>query len=182
MTEVFEPAKLGHIESATWRDIHIGHIVRDKKDRLWTVIDEKTGFVKLQAVKDGVIRVQQKPAGEVDIYVPSEDECKDLLVEGLGASLLRIIEEREHSLARALNWRLEPLTGRGVVKLRDHITMIHGGVYVEDLLGRWQRAKEAGDKVRQKDQVDQLLDAHATMHDDPHGYPMAYPHHHAAID
>lgn len=175
-----EPQR-GQIEPTTWREVHVGNIVRDKKDRFWTVVDEQTGWVKLQAAKDGDIKSMPKPAGEVDIYVPSEFECLTWLREELGARGLREIEEREHTVARQLNWRLEPLP-RSAVKIRDHIYMVHGSVYVDDLLGRFQRAKETGDKVRAKVQLDTLVEAHATMHEDPGTYPMAYPHHHAPID
>lgn len=183
MTDL-EHAPPGQMESTTWAAVGIGNIVRDKNDRLHTVMPSPLGDhrITLQAARDGKLVSMDRPPDDhpVDIYVPSESECRTLLHDELGARLLRDVEEREHTIARALNWRLEPVK-RSIVAIRDHIVMVHSSAYVEDLVGRWRTAKENGDKVRAKEQLDTIADAHATMHADPHSYPMAYPHYHAAI-
>lgn len=178
----------GHMEQIPWPHVDIGHVVRLDKDRMWTVTDRKQGWIKRRAVKDGEIVVEKQPtSGMADIYVPSEDECVILLHDELGARLLRDIEEREHSIARALTWRMEPLASTPL-DLRDHLDMIHN-IPVDDVYRRAGGGTEAerkdkskaGTAARRQRKIDALAEMrslHDQAHDDPALWPMRFPHVH----
>lgn len=189
-------ADRGHVEPADWADVTLGHIVQDKKDRMHTVVGVSPdgSKVKLNACRTGEEVILSRPSGAVNIYVPSESECKLLLLEELGARILRDIEDREHTIARSLLWRLDPVA-RTAKSLRDHMDMIHGEVYAEDQLYRHQKgvdlqksAKARHDADGEKEgarlkkaSLDMLAQMHDEMHADPHLHPMGFPHHHAKI-
>lgn len=169
----------GEMRQVTWGEVGLGNIVRDKVDRLHLVTKEGAGWVQLEAVKDGATAAMRKPASinNVWIYVPSETECRILLDKELGARLLRQVEDREHTKARALTWRVEPVK-RGVVSLRDHIDFLHG-VNVDDVLRRHNgTAANPSNKERKKASLEELVMAHDEMHADPDLWPHAKAHHH----
>jgi len=171
----------GEIVGAYWGRIRLGHIVRDAKDRLHTVIAETEdgSWVRLQAVKDGTTASLRRPPADkpVDIYVPSEEECLILLREDLGARLLRDIEEREHSIARALSWRVKPVANSALAQ-RDHIDMIHN-INVDDVL-RKNKGTEVNpaSKAQKKASLEELRGLHDQAHEDPVLWPMRFPHTH----
>jgi hypothetical protein len=175
-TDLLAPDR-GQMEETVWRDVGIGNIVRDPDDRLWTILDEKTGWIKEQSVQTGETRVRIKPAGEVWIYVPSESEARDLLDKELGARILRGIEDREHTIHRAAMFRVDPVK-RAVNPLRDHIDWFHG-VNVDDVWRRHNGTKaNPSDKERKKASLDELVQAHDEFHADPDLWPHRMAHHH----
>ena len=168
----------GKVEEVTWADVGFGSIVRGKNDRMHRITREEKGWIELIAVKDGERQVIKKPTSvPIGAYVPSEEEALVLLNEGLGARLLRDIEEREHSIARALNWRMEPVPRKALV-LQNHLDMIHA-IKVDDVLRRWKgtEANPATPKTR-KEKLDELALLHDEAHADPDLWPMAFPHVH----
>jgi len=183
------PMIRGQVEPSDWSAIDVGHIVQDKKDRMHTVLDvspDKT-MIKLKAARTGEEVVMRRPAGEVNIYVPSEQECYGLLHADLGASYLRDIEHREHIVAKALLWRMDPIPNNPTA-LRDHIDMAHQ-VYVNDVLGRYTSGAEQLKGIdpekkkkgarKKKASLEELRAAHDEFHSDPHLWPQAIVHHHA---
>lgn len=176
----------GTMERTTWGDVEVGHIVRDKNDRLWTVIEQKDGWLLIQRENDAhVLETVGIPKfdrleDEAWIYVPSDEEARDLAGAVLGGRLLRMVEEREHTLARALNWRVDPVP-RKAVKLRDHIDWLHG-VNVDDVLRRHDGTDaNPSNPERKKASVEELCRAHDEMHADPDAWPHHYAHHHASL-
>ena len=168
----------GHVEEVPWSDVGLGTIVRGKGDRMHTITREEKGWIELKAVKDQQRAVIKKPTtGTVWAYDPSEDEALVLLNDHLGARLLRDIEDREHSIARALNWRMEPVPRRAQV-LQNHLDMIHA-IKVDDVLRRWH-GTEANPATRQTraQKLDELAKLHDEAHADPDLWPMAFPHVH----
>jgi len=168
----------GHVEEVSWSDVGLGTIVRGKGDRMHTITREEQGWIELKAVKDGQRAVIKKPTtGTVWAYVPSEDEALIMLNEGLGARMLQDIEMREHSIARALNWRMEPVKRTAQV-LQNHLDMIHG-IKVDDVLRRWQGTQaNPATKQTRKQKLDELANLHDEAHADPDLWPMAFPHVH----
>lgn len=184
-----EPIERGRVEPTTWGEVGIGSIVRDKRDRFHTVVDEKAGWLQLSAVRTGEITAVRRPAPDVpvDIYVPSEDEALRLLHAELGAFFLRDIEDREHTVARTLRWRMDPMPPNATL-LRDHLDMIHQ-INVNDVLRRHVKAledrkagktKEAKKEaaLRAEAAISELFAAHDEAHSDPQLWPMAFPHYH----
>lgn len=168
----------GQVEEVPWSDVGVGTIVRGKGDRMHTITREEQGWIELKAVKDQQRAVIKKPTtGAVWAYVPSEDEALVLLNEHLGARLLRDIEDREHSIARALNWRMEPLPRKALV-LQNHLDMIHA-IKVDDVLRRW-KGTDANPATRQTraQKLDELVRLHEEAHTDHELWPMAFPHVH----
>jgi hypothetical protein len=174
----------GHIESTTWGEIEVGHIVRDKNDHLHTVANDDGTFVTLTPAhgRDPVVSIRRPAADRpVDIYVPSEAEAVNLLDKELGARYLRFAEETAHSVARALNWRVDPIP-RKLIALRDHIDWLHGA-NVDDVLRKGTGTKiNPADTKRKKASIEELCQAHDEMHADPATWPMPFAHHHARIE
>lgn len=169
----------GQIEPSTWGEVGIGNIVRDKRGRLHTIVNDAAGWVQLKSVRVGEVVAVRRPAPEtpVDIYVPSEEECLVLLREDLGARMLFDIEERERSIAKALTWRVEPVANRAQA-LRDHLDMLHG-INVDDVL-RKNKGTEANPapKGQRAAALKELRDLHDEAHSDHDLWPMAFPHVH----
>ena len=168
----------GHVEHVDWSEVGFGSIVQGKGDRMHRITREEQGWIELTAVKDGQRAVIKKPtSGTIGAYVPSEEEALILLNEELGARLLRDIEEREHTVARALNWRMEPVA-RNARALQNHLDMIHG-IKVDDVLRRWQ-GTEANPASRQTraQKLDELVRLHDEAHTDYDLWPHAFPHVH----
>lgn len=173
------PENDGAIETTTWGQVGIGSIVRDKRGRLHTIIAEVEGWLRLRSAHPVTDTSVRRPAddGPVDIYVPSESEATALLNEALGARHLKDIEGREFTIARRLNWRLEPVA-RKAKDLRDHIDMIHA-VNVDDVLRKHKGTEvNPSNPGRRKAAIDELVEAHETMHDNPGDWPHAFPHMH----
>jgi hypothetical protein len=167
----------GHMEPSTWSEVGFGSIVRDPNDRLWSIIGDKQGWIKEKMILTGEERVRHKPTGNVEVYVPSETECRVLLDAELGARLLRDVEDREHTIKRARRFRTPPVA-RTVTALRDHIDWFHG-VNVDDVLRRHVGTKaNPSDKARKKASLDELVIAHDEMHADPYMWPHVMAHHH----
>jgi hypothetical protein len=165
------------IEPTTWGKVELGQIVRDKKDRLWWVLDSHDGQVLLDNGREQV-RVDRPAADHpVAIFEPTEAEAINLAIQELGARYLKQIEEREHDAARRHTWRLEPVA-RVATQIRDHLDMIHQ-VPVDDVLRRWQgtKANPASKKTR-KEALDELAEAHQYVHDHPEDFPSPMPHVH----
>jgi hypothetical protein len=176
MADLLAPDR-GQMEQTTWAEVTVGHIVRDANDRLWTILGDKTGWIKERMVLTGEERVRHKPSGNVSIYVPSESECRDLLDAELGARILRLIEDREHTIHRAAMFRVDPVR-RAVNPLRDHIDWFHG-VNVDDVWRRHNGTKaNPSDKARKKASLEELVEAHDEMHADPYMWPHRMAHHH----
>lgn len=170
--------KPGAMQEVDWADVGLGSIVRGKGDRMHTITREEQGWIELTAVKDGQRAVIKKPtSGTIGAYVPSEEEALILLNKELGARLLRDIEEREHTIARALNWRMEPVP-RNARVLQNHLDMIHA-IKVDDVLRRWQ-GTEANPATKQTraQKLDELAKLHDQAHADPDLWPHAFPHVH----
>jgi len=180
---LLKPLVRGHCETVTWGEVAVGHIIREADHRMHTVMQDKRGWVQLKAALDESLKAVKRPAADtpVEIYVPSEDECFQLLYAELGAFFLRDMEQREHTITRQLMWRLAPVSG-SAKDLRDHIDLIHGGTYVENLLYSYQAGVEKKDPPRKRAAIAELRKVHDELHSDPHMWPMAFPHHHAAID
>lgn len=169
----------GKIEPSTWGEVTVGNVVQDKRARLHTVLNDAAGWVQLKAVRAGEIVAVRRPPPEtpVNIYVPSEDECLVLLREDLGARLLFDIEERERSIAKALNWRVEPVANRAQA-LRDHLDMLHG-INVDDVLRKHTGTKvNPAPKGQKAASLKELRDLHDEAHSDFDLWPMAFPHIH----
>lgn len=178
----------GEVVEVPWADVGFGSIVRGKGDRMHTITREEQGWIELKAVKDGQRVVIKKPTeGTIFAYVPSEEEALILLNEELGARLLRDIEEREHSIARALNWKMEPCASTPQA-LRDHLDMIHN-INVDDVFRRAQGGTEkekkdmskegkAARRQRKIDALAELRNLHDEAHTDPSLWPMRFPHTH----
>lgn len=167
----------GRMQRTTWGEVAVGHIVRDRNDRLWKVTKEGYGWVQLTRGDEVVPMRKPDSINVVHIYVPSDEEALDLLDAVLGARKLRIIEEREHTIARQLNWRMEPVA-RNARTLRDHLDLVHQ-VPVDDVLRRWAgtEANPATPKTR-KQALDELAEAHDYAHANPDHFPQPFPHVH----
>jgi hypothetical protein len=176
--DTLEPVQQGEVQPTTWGEVAVGHIVRDKKFRMHTVVDERAGWLQLSAVRTGEVSTIRRPAPDtpVDIYVPSEQECL-IALGSLGPRYLRDVEDREYTKTRSLMWRLDPVA-RSAKALRDHLDMIHGDVKVEDVVYAHNTAREKKDSPRAKAKLQELVDLHDEMHADPHLWPQAFPHHH----
>jgi len=182
------PVPRGAVRPATWGEVAVGDIVQDKKDRLHAVVRLEGGQVWLLSAKLEEVAMQVPPADRpVNIYVPSEREAENIAHPHLGASYLRDIEHREHMVAKALLWRMDPIPNNATA-LRDHIDMAHG-VYVNDVLGRYNSGVEAQkgldpDKKKEgakkkKASLEELRAAHDEFHSDFHLWPQNIVHHHA---
>ena len=185
----------GQVEPFDWARVELGNIVRDKKDRMHTVLDVSPDGtkIKLQAVRTGEEVVMTRPAGPVDLYVPSQEECLLLLSQDLGARYLRMFEDREHTLSARGRFRMDPIPNSAQV-LHNHLDMAHS-LPTNDVLYRFQKGadkiKEAGNKndaegkkagaKLKKLSMEELRQAHDEAHADPDTWPMAIPHHHAQI-
>lgn len=179
----------GAMQSSTWGEVGFGSIVQDKNGHLHRITEDDGRMVKLVAAhgRQPVAVFIQRPAvdREVLVYVPSEQEAINLLHEELGARVLREIEEREHTIRRASSWELEPCEPN-VNALRDHIDMIHGrNPHVGTLLSRYNPSTKpttkkgrAELKEKRKQILQEMLDIHVELHQDPHIWPMAFPHTH----
>lgn len=169
----------GAIQPTTWGGVAVGHILRWDDDRFHTVMQDKSGWVQLQSVKTGELWPHRRPAPEtpIDIYVPSDEEAIFLLHEGIGASVLRDIESREHSIARALTWQVEPVASTAVA-LRDHIDFMHA-INVDDVLRQQQGTKaNPVPKGQKAAKLQELRDLHDEAHNDPDLWPMSRAHSH----
>lgn len=171
------------IQSTTWGHVETGTVVRDKKDHLWIVGPADDGRLLLTPAHgrgDPILATRPPSDREVDIYVATEAEALALLHEELGARHLRDIEEREHTIARALNWRVDPVR-RNLTALRDHISWLHG-FNVDDV---WRKGTGTDvnpvDAKGKRASVDELCRAHDEAHADPETWPHSRPHHHAQI-
>lgn len=167
------------IETTTWGRVEVGHIVRDKNDRIHTVVDERGNWLRLVACRTGADSTVIRPPGDqaVDIYVPTEEEAIDLLSADLGARYLRMIEDREHTIARASRWKMEVLP-RKAIAIRDHLDMIHQ-VNVDDVVRKWRGTEANPAKPAQKKAaLDELVRAHEEVHADPTTWPQSFPHIH----
>jgi hypothetical protein len=173
----------GHVEATTWGEVAVGHIVRDQKDRFWTVVDERDGWLRLLGARTGESSSIKRPAGDTPtwIYVPSESEMLNLVQEELGARIIRLIEEREHTISRQKVWRQDPIP-RNAHALQNHLDMLHG-VNVDDVLRKWRgtEVKPSGPGAKKK-ALDELCELHDETHSDPHLWPAPWPHHHAGIE
>lgn len=171
------------IATRTWGEVEIGDIVRDKEDHLWWVRgawptnhpEGRLGILVDNGTKK--IEVYPLPATPVDIYVPTEAEAANLVIAELGGRVLKMIEEREHTIARAQTWRLQPLPAVATA-IRDHLDMIHQ-VPVDDVLRRWQGtvANPATKKTR-AEALAELREAHEWAHEHPDQFPQSFPHVH----
>ena len=178
MTDL-QPRKPGAIEQITWGQVAVGHILRLDGDRFHTVMQDKQGWVQLKSVHLENLWPMRRPdpAEPVDIYVPSEDEALALLHERVGAMILRDIESREHSIARALQWQMEPIANTAAA-LRDHLDWMHG-INVDDVLRH-----HAGTKVnpvpkgQKAAKLQELRGLHDEAHEDPDTWPMSRAHSH----
>ncbi len=170
----------GKMEPTTWGAIELGHIVQDQKGHLHTVIDDSSeSTVTLRSAHPAKDVVMRRPAADraVNIYVPSEEEALQLLSDILGTRVLLEIEEREHSIARALTMRLEPVPNKANF-LQNHLDMLHG-INVDDVL-RKHRGTEANpaSKKTRADTLAELRNLHDEAHADPDLWPMSYAHVH----
>ncbi len=168
----------GHVEEVDWSEVGLGSIVRGKGDRMHTITRDEQGWLELKAVKDGQRAVIKRPtSGKIGAYIPSDDEALVLLNEGLGARMLQDIEMREHTIARALNWRMEPVPRKAQV-LQNHLDMIHG-IKVDDVVRKNQGTKaNPATRKTKADTLEELVLLHDEAHNDPDLWPMAFPHVH----
>lgn len=177
------PPAPGRVVPTTWGDVEIGNIVIDQKDRMHYVQKADSGWVQLKAVRTGEVAAVKRPlyTTAVRIYEPSEEECFAILNTELGAKfLMKDIEDREHTIARRLVWRMDPMK-RDAKHLRDHLDMIHG-VNVDDVLRKHDGTKvNPASRATKKAKLDELAELHDLVHDDPHAWPQSFPHHHARI-
>lgn len=181
------PPPRGSVEPTTWGAVGVGDIVVREDDFMFTIEAEKTGWLKAVSPRRDVEPwVFRRPvAHEVArVYVPTEEEAVELLGEILGARRLRDIERREHTLARALTWHMEPIAANAKT-LRDHLDMIHE-VKVDDVLRKYEYSP-VGEKpkektARRKSALAELQEAHDVVHADPHNWPSHLPHYHAPIE
>lgn len=180
--ELRPPAR-GRVIDTTWGEVEVGNVVIDKKDRMHYVQKADSGWVQLKAVLDGATAAVKRPlyTTTVRIYEPSEEEALTILETELGAKfLMRDIEQREHTIARQLLWRMDPMA-RNAKHLRDHLDLIHA-VNVDDVLRKHDGTKvNPKNKSQKQAALDELATVHDLVHDDPHAWPMAFPHHHARI-
>lgn len=170
------------MHSTTWGEVKIGDTVRDKEDRLWAVLDDHLGTLVLGSSHPRRESAMRRPADDrpVDIYIPTETEAINFLHEELGARVLREIELREHTIARALNWQLQPVP-RKALKLRDHLAWFHG-VIADDVLRKHDgTAANPSNPTRKKASVEELCQLHDETHADPDTWPHDMPHYHAPI-
>lgn len=172
---------IGRMESTTWGGVMVGHIVRDQRDRLHTVVVAGPAIVEMIDAQGSRASIRRPlPERPVDIYVPSETERLQLLHQELGARILRDIEEREHTVARTLTWRLDPIARRLVV-LRDHLDWMHG-VNVDDVLRKGTGTKiNPADAKAKKVSVEELCRLHDETHERPDLWPHSFVHYHAKI-
>lgn len=169
----------GAMQTITWGELKVGHIMRDERDLMHTVVNDLRGWVQLKSVRTGELSPRRRPAPDtpVDIYVPSEEECLVLLREDLGARMLRDVERREHTIARRLNWRLEPVANNAKA-LRDHLDMIHA-VNVDDVLRKHSGTPvNPAPKGQKAAALAELRRLHDLTHEDPETWPMVFPHIH----
>lgn len=179
---MLEPRPHGHVVEVTWGEVKVGDTVLDKTDRMHFIEREDQQHLRLLSAHPSKESWMIRPPDDrpVRVYRPSEEEALILLQDELGARLLRDIEEREHTLARRLNIRVEP-TPRRVQALRDHLLMLHA-INVDDVQ-RQHKGTEANPstpKVR-KAKIDELCALHDEAHDDPDTWPHAIPHYHEEI-
>lgn len=185
----------GSIEPFDWSQVEVGHIVQDKKGHLHTVVDISPDGTKLRLRSTHPAKevVVPRPAGPVMIYIPSDEEALQLVNAELGARYLRTFEEREHTIAARGRFRMDPMPN-SVQALHNHLDMAHS-LPVNDVVYRFQKGvdqlKEAGQRndadgkkvgaKLKKASLEELRQAHDEAHADPHTWPMAIPHHHAAV-
>lgn len=174
----------GEIQSTTWREVGVGNIVRTPDLHMHSVVQEKQGWLLLERLGRKGEGLETTPIPKhkqldepVEIYVPSEEECLNLLEKELGARMLREIEDREQTLSRRLNWRVEPVAASAKA-MQTHIDMIHG-VNVDDVLRKWQGTDvNPASKEQKRKSLAELRQAHDEMHADPDLWPMPFPHIH----
>ena len=177
----------GNITPVPWGEVTVGHIVRDQNDRLWTVLRDEQGWILIES-HTGERKPMRKPdaARQAWIYVPSEQECINLLTAELGARVLREIEARERTLAKIPHFRYDPVE-RTAVSLKDHMSWMHNAE-LNDQLNEYNRVKKtrpgtpegkAEKKQRLEEIIQELCDAHDDMHANPTVWPMSLPHHHS---
>ena len=183
------PVPRGEIVRISWGAVVVGDIVRDKKDHLHAVVRLEDGRVWLLSTSL-VEAVMPLPPAEsmVDTYVPSEREAANLETNQ-GPAILRDIERREHTIARAPMWRMDPIANTPAA-LHNHLDMAHQ-LPVNDVVGRYnsgveqlkgidpEKKKEGSAKKRAS--LAELRQAHDEAHNDPNAWPMAIVHHHAKI-
>lgn len=178
----------GAMQPSTWGEVGLGSVVQDKNGHLHTVtyIDwEVVHLAPAHGRGEPVEMRRPRYDREVQVYVPSEQEALNLLHSELGARVLRDIEEREATIRRALSWKLEPCEPNPQA-LRDHMDMVHGQTrHTDTLLSRYNpstkpttREGRAALKEKRKQILQEMLDMHVEMHQDPHIWPMAFPHTH----
>ena len=178
----------GAMQPSTWGEVGVGNVVRDKNGHLHTVTGDTGWYVVLTPAHGRGEPVEiRRPDDDrqVDIYVPSEQEALNLLAEELGARVLRDIEEREATIARASSWKLEPCAANPQA-LRDHMDMVHGQTrHTDTLLSRYNPStkpttKEGRAELKAKRAaiLQEMLDIHVELHQDSHIWPMAFPHTH----
>jgi hypothetical protein len=175
------------MQPTTWGAVDEGAIVRDKNDHLWIVgptsYDEVKEYVLLTPAHGrGEPVLTTRPPGDrpVDTYVATEEEAVLLVEKELGGRILRDIEEREHTIARALNWRVDPVK-RSLVALRDHIDWLHG-FSVDDVLRKGTGTKiNPATPAKKRASIEELCEAHDEAHARPDLWPHVMPHHHAKI-
>ena len=180
MTESILVFDRGHMEPTVWGKVEVGNIVRDQRDMLHTVVFLSHDTVGLKPVRGAERSIAMiRPANDrpVDVYVPSESECLTLLDKELGARLLVRVEEREHTLAQAPRFRVDPVP-RNVEALKDHCSWMHG-VELQDQLNQYNLAKKKRDKQGKEDALDEMVRAHDEFHADQALWPQPIPHHHA---
>lgn len=165
------------IDETTWLTVEIGDIVRDKKDRLWWIRAAKDGELLLDNGRE-TRRMERPPADHpVSIYEPTEAEAINLAISDLGGRYLKMIEEREHDIARRLTWLMEP-PARTARSIRDHLDMVHA-VPVDDVLRRWQGTEvNPSTKQTKAAALAELVEAHDYVHENPDQFPCPFPHVH----
>jgi hypothetical protein len=170
------------IEQRTWGDVQTGDIVRDLTGNLHVAtVTEGAPSVGLLSTKLEMRWIARPPDDRsVDVYVPTEGEAADLRHYDVRERMLRQIEERERTIARAALFRVDP-TPRRAVALRDHIDWLHG-VNVDDVLRRHSGTPvNPASKEAKKASIEELCEAHDEMHARPDLWPHSLPHHHATI-
>jgi hypothetical protein len=170
------------IQHKTWKDIQLGDIVQDKNGNLHAVTTLDDDTVTLLSTKLTVFQMERRLRGTqiVAVYIPTEGEAADLAHHDLGERMLRQIEERERTIARAALFRVDPIP-RKAVALRDHIDWLHG-VNVDDVLRRHNGTPvNPASKDAKKLAVEELCEAHDEMHARPDLWPHSLPHHHKRI-
>jgi hypothetical protein len=168
------------IEQRTWGDVQLGDIVQDKNGRLHIVNGVYPNVILLSTRLD--LHELKRPPDDrpVGIYYASEAEQADMAPEEMRHRMLRDIEERERTIARAALFRVDPIP-RKAVALRDHIDWLHG-VNVDDVLRRHNGTPvNPASKDAKKNAIEELCEAHDEMHLRPDLWPHSLPHHHARI-